>query len=299
QRNTLISRSAMLCTSTVRPSREKAIASFHGPIGAASRRRSVLPSTANIVSRPLSLWNGWLGGLVVPFSAPTARYLPSGENFSGSGPLGTPTVSTTRNGFVVRSIRLTESSSPSPRPMFDTAASVPAALMSIVYGAMPVVSGRGSTVTFVPSMCSTLTMLSPPRDSSAVLPSCVKTMPLGSEPLLPRSSLPTGVSRLSATLNTDTVPSVRFAISASAPSGETRTVVAPRPEVRLCTILGGLTARSITLTRSSGPVPPLPWGSDLVADVTMAQLWSLATHAAVGGPTTLPGTSIVALMTGG
>ena len=39
--------------------------------------------------------------------------------------------------------------------------------------------------------------------------------------------MPTGVSCLSATVNTETVPSVRLAISASLPSGETRTVVAP------------------------------------------------------------------------
>ena len=85
-------------------------------------------------------------------------------------------------------------------------------------------------------------------------------MPLGSEPLLPRSSLPTGGQLLVGTVNTETVPSVRLAISASLPSGETRTVVAPAPAVRLCVIFGGLLVRSITLTRSSGPVPPLPAG---------------------------------------
>ena len=124
-------------------------------------------------------------------------------------------------------------------------------------------------------------------------------MPLGIDALLPRSSLVTGVSFLSATLYTETVPSVRLAISASLPSGETRTVVAPRPAVRLWVIFGGLPVRSSTLTRSSGPVPPLPCGSALVADVTIAQLSSFAIQAAVGGPTTLPGTSMVTLTVGG
>jgi hypothetical protein len=41
--------------------------------------------------------------LVVPYSAPTARYFPSGENFSGSGLAGTPTVSSRfPDGMVVR-----------------------------------------------------------------------------------------------------------------------------------------------------------------------------------------------------
>jgi hypothetical protein len=62
-------------------------------------------------------------------------------------------------------------------------------------------------VMLVPSMCNTLTMLSPLRVSSAVLPSCRNPMPLGSDDLLPVSSLPAGVSRLSFTANIDTVPS--------------------------------------------------------------------------------------------
>ena len=147
--------------------------------------------------------------------------------------------------------------------MFETAASVWAALMSIVYGATPVVSGRGSMVTLVPSMCSTFTMLSPHRVSRAFL-SSTKTTALGSDFGLPVSTLPTAVSRLSLTVKTETVPSARLAISASVPSGETRTCVAPRPAVSDCTTFGGLLVRSNTVTRSSGEIPPAsprrpPW----------------------------------------
>ncbi len=141
-------------------------------------------------------------------------------------------------------------------------------------------------------------MLSPPRVSRAVVPFTNRTE-LGSDALLPRSILPTGVSRLSLTLNTESVPSARLAIRATVPSGDSRTIVAPAPALVLWTILGGVAVRSITLTRSSGEMPNFPAGSALVAEVTMAQLSSLAIHAAIGGPTTLPGTSIVALMVGG
>src|SRR6185437_14817320 len=248
--------------------------------------------------RPLSWWKGWDGDFVLPFYAPIARYLPSGENFIGSGPLGTLKVPTVRNGFDFRSIRLTESTSPSPRPILDTAASECAALMSIVYGATPVVIGLGSMVTFVPSICSTLTMLSPPRVSRAVLSSTNATA-LGSDLGFPVSTLPTGVSCLSLTVKTETVPSVRLAIRASAPFGETRTCVAPVPAVRFCVTFGGLLARSNTATRSSGEIPPFTAASALVAAVTMPQLSSLLIQIAPGGPTTLPGASNVALIRGG
>ena len=55
----------------------------------------------------------------------------------------------------------------------------------------------------------------------------------------------------------------------------------------------------MTETRSSGEIPLGPCGSALVADVTIAQLSSGATQTAIGGPTTLPGTSIVSLIFGG
>ncbi len=71
-------------------------------------------------------------------------------------------------------------------------------------------------------------MLSPSRDRSAVLPSGRKAIPLGPAFGLPRSSLPTGVSRLPAMLKIETVPSVRLATRASFISGENRTV-APAP----------------------------------------------------------------------
>ena len=83
-----------------------------------------MPSTAKIDTRPLSAWNGWQGGAVFRTDG---QVLAVGET-GGSGPVGTPTVATVQKGVEIRSIRLTESSSPSPRPMLDTTASVPAAL---------------------------------------------------------------------------------------------------------------------------------------------------------------------------
>src|ERR1700712_303403 len=154
-------------------------------------------------------------------------------------------------------------------------------------------------VTLLPSICSTLVWLSPLRVSSAVLPSFRNATALGSEALLPVSTLPASVSRLSLTVNTETVPSARLAISASVPSGDTRTCVAPSPAAIDCTTFGGDDLRSITETRLSGEMPSVPAASALVAEVTMAQLSSGATQTAAGGPTTLCGASMVAPSFGG
>ena len=100
-------------------------------------------------------------------------------------------------------------------------------------------------------------------------------------------------------VNTDTVPAARLATSARVPSGEMRTVAAPAPARRCCTAIGGLAVRSTTVTWSSGPMPAGRAGSARVAEVTMAKVSSLLTATAVGGPTTLPGTSMVAVTLGG
>ena len=111
--------------------------------------------------------------------------------------------------------------------------------------------------------------------------------------------MPAGSSRLSRTVKTETVPSVRLHTSASVPSGDTRTVVAPAPACNVCTTRGGVAVRSSTLTRSSGEMPNFPAGSAFVAAVRMAQLESAAIQTANGGPTTEPGTSTVPTIRGG
>jgi hypothetical protein len=52
------------------------------------------------------------------------------------------------------------------------------------------------------------------------------------------------------------------------------------PKVMLCTIFRRLLVTSMRPTRSSGEMPNLPQVSDLVAEVTIAQLASLASRAA-------------------
>jgi hypothetical protein len=55
----------------------------------------------------------------------------------------------------------------------------------------------------------------------------------------------------------------------------------------------------MTVTLLSGATPDFPAGSTFVELVAIAQLSSGAIHTAIGGPTTLPGTSMVAFMVGG
>src|SRR4051794_506551 len=75
-------------------------------------------------------------------------------------------------------------------------------------------------------------------------------------------------------------------------------VVAPFPACSCCTIRGGSARRSTTETRSSGESAGAV-ASALVAEVTRAKRSSGVTATAVGGPTTLPGTSRVAVTRGG
>ena len=112
------------------------------------------------------------------------------------------------------------------------------------------------------------------------MPSERKPMPLGRD-LGSMASLPASVRRLSWIEKMERVPSVRLAMRARVPSGETRMVVAPAPAVRDWTILGVLPS-SMTLSRSSGPMPNGAPGCSLVAPVVMAQLSSGATQRAVG-----------------
>jgi hypothetical protein len=119
-------------------------------------------------------------------------------------------------------------------------------------------------------MRSTLMMLSPSRVSRAVLPSGRKFTELGDDFGLPRSTFPTDSRRFSLTAKTEMVPSVRFATSTSAPSGEIETPAAPSPAVTCWTDLGGVALRSITVTRLSGTILSGFCGSILVAASPLA-----------------------------
>ena len=130
-----------------------------------------MPLTRKSTSLPASAWNGDSLGLLLPFITTTARTEPSGENLMPSGVWPTVTVSTTRGGSSVMSITLTVSASPSPRPMFATAAMSPRAATSIPLGRRPAEISRFVGSTFVPAMDSTEMRSSPPRVTSAVLPS--------------------------------------------------------------------------------------------------------------------------------
>src|SRR5437879_9027698 len=71
--------------------------------------------------------------------------------------------------------------------------------------------------TFVPSIESTEILLSPSRVTSAIVPSGVKVTWLVPDFSSAIVTLPTGVTVLPEIVNTDTVPSLRLATSASVP----------------------------------------------------------------------------------
>ena len=132
----------------------------------------------------------------------------------------------------------------------------------------------------------------------AVLPSFPKARPLAPD-WSPNATLPAGSRCLSLTVNIETDPSARLATSASVPSGDRRTVVAPAPACSTWVTCGGVVVRSSTETVSSHAMPSGTAGSALVAAVRIAQLESAAIQTAKGGPTTEPGTSMVPTMRGG
>jgi hypothetical protein len=93
--------------------------------------RESIPLTRKSTSLPASAKNGESLGLLLPFITTTATMVPSGEILMPSGVWPTVTVLTTRGGCALRSMRLTVSASPPPRPMFATAAKAPFDAMSI------------------------------------------------------------------------------------------------------------------------------------------------------------------------
>src|SRR2546430_574809 len=141
--------------------------------------------------------------------------------------------------------------------------------------------------TLVPSIDSTEILLSASRVTSAVLPSGAMATWDGPDLSSPRLILPTGVSVWPAIENTETVPSERFATSASVPARLIDTPAAPLPACNCAETLGGEALRSITESLSSGTVFFGSAGSILDAAVTSAKLSSRATATLSGGPATL------------
>src|SRR5437879_8974855 len=112
-------------------------------------------------------------------------------------------------------------------------------------------------------------------------------------------TLPTGVTVWPEIENTDTVPSLRLATSASVPRRLIEMPAALLPASSVAITAGGDAFRSMTETRVSGTVFVGSPGSTLLDDPTRARLSSGVSATLSGGPTTLPGTAISATTRGG
>ena len=99
-------------------------------------------------------------------------------------------------------------------------------------------------------MVNRLITLSPSRVTSALLPSGVNTMPAGPESALPRVKLAILLTCLPAILSTATVPSPRFATSASVPVELMAMPVGCEPVITVPSTLAGDDFRSISVTKS-------------------------------------------------
>ena len=121
----------MLPTKMCLPSGAKAAPCDQWPMGASASRERSVPLTRSSTSLPASLKNGESFGLLLPFMTTTASTEPSGESLMPSGVWPTVTVLTTRGGLTLRSMMLTVSASPPPRPMLATAAKAPFDAMSM------------------------------------------------------------------------------------------------------------------------------------------------------------------------
>ena len=228
----------------------------------------------------------------------TAASLPSGESRMPSGVCPTTTVSTTRGGLALRSMRLMVSLSPPPRPILATTATEPSRLISSPYGRKPAERSRLVYSTFVPSMASTEMKLSPSRVTSAVLPSGVNAAWLTPDAAGAMVTLLRGVTVLPWMPKTDTVPSDRLATSASVPCRLMLTPAAPAPAWSVLITRGGVALRSTTDTLLSGICLVLSAGSICIAEVTRARPSSGVMATLRGGPTTLVGTGISATTLG-
>ena len=90
-------------------------------------------------------------------------------------------------------------------------------------------------------------------------------------------------------MNTETVPSLRLATSASVPARLMETPAAPLPACKVAITAGGLALRSITDSASFGTTFFGSAGSILKAPVTSAKLSPFDIATLCGGPTTLVG----------
>src|SRR5215471_11408539 len=212
------------------------------------------------------------------------------------------------------------SASPPPIPTLATTATSPFGEISIPYGCRPAAICRFVTSTLLPSMDSTEMRLSPSRVTSALLPSGVNTTWQGPESGAPILTVPAGVTVVPLIVNTETVPSERFATNASVPALLMETPAAPLPACRVARTFGTVGAplapaptaerrratrlgfkgeRSITVSLSSGTCLVGSPASICIAPVTraMSSLGDMATL--IGGPTTLVGASISANTLGG
>src|SRR2546422_7580639 len=153
--------------------------------------------------------------------------------------------------------------------------------------------------TFVPSIESTEILLSPSRVTSAMVPWGVKVAWL--VPDFPSAivTLPPGVTVLPEIVNTDTVPSLRLATSASVPWRLIEMPAPLWPASSVAMTAGGDAFRSMTDTRVSGTVLVGSLGSTLLDEPTSARLSSGVRATLRGGPTTLPGAAISATTRGG
>jgi hypothetical protein len=102
--------------------------------------------------------------------------------------------------------------------MLATIATAPSGVTSTPYGFTPATTSGFAYVTVDPSIARSEIRLSLFLDTSARRPSGVKTTWLGPLSFAPRSTVPAGVTRAPAIVNTEIVPSARFATSASVPA---------------------------------------------------------------------------------
>src|SRR3989442_3185842 len=153
--------------------------------------------------------------------------------------------------------------------------------------------------TFVPSIESTEILLSPSRVTSAIVPSGVKVTWLVPDFSSAIVTLPTGVTVLPEIVNTDTVPSLRLATSASVPWRLIEMPAALLPASSVAMTAGGDAFRSMTDTRVSGTVLVGSLGSTLLDEPTSARLSSGVRATLRGGPPTPPGAAVSATTRGG
>src|SRR3989442_5912199 len=164
---------------------------------------------------------------------------------------------------------------------------------------MPAEMSRFVYSTFVPSIARTEIRSSPSRVTSASLPSGAIAAWLVPDFSSAAVTLPAGVTVLPWIVKIDTVPSPRFATSASVPWRLMETPAGALPVSSVAMMRGGVALRSTTDMVLLGIRLVASFGSSFSLAVTRASDSSGATATLNGGPTTLPGTSSSATTFGG